>query len=510
MSRPVSSSDELAQPPASVPSSALDARGFDALFSECAADVHAYAISLLRDRAAAEDVTALAFERLYRSRMRLDTNRGTPRAWLFSIARNAALDELRRRRRRPRILRRRRSTGGRMRIITFPGGDPADPESTWVLELEDALNGEAQGSSAESWRELREDVRALAPPMTPAFEQRLRERLAERQTARRRHSRLGRARALGRARRLIRPRAVAAMASVAVAILAVLVVGLGGSRRPGSEARPEFAVAHRAGGAPAVKAASPVHAEKAAEAPATSATGSSAAKAGAQDLAPATGGPAAPPGRVQQLAASVSLSVSPASVQSISEGVARLAVRNEGYVQQSHVQVQQHGSSEASLSLKLPSARLAAALAAIARLAPVSAESQSLQDITNAYEVARQRLADARAERQALLRALAAATTEGQIDSLRERLSQSRSAITQDQAAVQSVSQRASTAEVEVTVLADAAGSSSTSEGLTLRRGLHDALRVLTVALIGILIAGLAIARRVWRRYQRERALDRA
>jgi RNA polymerase sigma-70 factor, ECF subfamily len=79
----------------------LDAQAFDSLFRECAADVHAYAISLLGDRSAAEDVTALAFERLYRSRSRLDHRRGTPRGWLFSIARNAALDELRRRRRRP-------------------------------------------------------------------------------------------------------------------------------------------------------------------------------------------------------------------------------------------------------------------------------------------------------------------------------------------------------------------------------------------------------------------------
>jgi RNA polymerase sigma factor (sigma-70 family) len=62
--------------------------------------VHGYLISLLGDRSAAEDLTALAFERLYRSRLRLDLRRGTPRAWLFSIARNAALDELRQRRRR--------------------------------------------------------------------------------------------------------------------------------------------------------------------------------------------------------------------------------------------------------------------------------------------------------------------------------------------------------------------------------------------------------------------------
>jgi RNA polymerase sigma factor (sigma-70 family) len=88
-------------PPAPSRGEELDAAAFERLFRACAADVHGYAISLLRDRAAAEDVTALAFERLYRSRRRLDRVRGTPRAWLFAIARNAALDELRRRRRHP-------------------------------------------------------------------------------------------------------------------------------------------------------------------------------------------------------------------------------------------------------------------------------------------------------------------------------------------------------------------------------------------------------------------------
>jgi RNA polymerase sigma-70 factor (ECF subfamily) len=72
---------------------------FDALYREAAADVHAYAWSILRDRSAAEDVTALAFERAYRRRNRFDARRGSARAWLFAIARNAALDELRRRRR---------------------------------------------------------------------------------------------------------------------------------------------------------------------------------------------------------------------------------------------------------------------------------------------------------------------------------------------------------------------------------------------------------------------------
>src|SRR5258708_27199689 len=79
----------------------LDEASFDALFRECMRDVHGYALSLLGERAAAEDVTALAFERLLRARRRLDPRRGSPRALLFTIARNAALDELRRRRRQP-------------------------------------------------------------------------------------------------------------------------------------------------------------------------------------------------------------------------------------------------------------------------------------------------------------------------------------------------------------------------------------------------------------------------
>lgn len=56
-------------------------------------------VTLLGDRAAAEDVTAAAFERAYRRRRTFDRRRGEERAWLFGIARNAALDELRRRRR---------------------------------------------------------------------------------------------------------------------------------------------------------------------------------------------------------------------------------------------------------------------------------------------------------------------------------------------------------------------------------------------------------------------------
>ncbi|HSS43578.1 MAG TPA: sigma-70 family RNA polymerase sigma factor [Solirubrobacterales bacterium] len=70
---------------------------FERLYRSSRDDVYAYVASLLRDALAAEEVTAAAFERAYRKRNRFDPERGEPRAWLFGIARNAALDELRRR-----------------------------------------------------------------------------------------------------------------------------------------------------------------------------------------------------------------------------------------------------------------------------------------------------------------------------------------------------------------------------------------------------------------------------
>ncbi len=80
--------------PAAAPGTiALD---FEALYRAARDDVFAYVATLLHDRGAAEDVTALAFERAYRKRKSFDSRRGSQRAWLFGIARNAALDELRR------------------------------------------------------------------------------------------------------------------------------------------------------------------------------------------------------------------------------------------------------------------------------------------------------------------------------------------------------------------------------------------------------------------------------
>jgi RNA polymerase sigma-70 factor, ECF subfamily len=87
------------------------------LYASCRDDLYAYVASLLEDRSLAEDVTALAFERAFRRRRLFNARRGSERAWLFGIARNAALDELRRRKRTSALL-----------------GDP--PADRWVEDEE--------------------------------------------------------------------------------------------------------------------------------------------------------------------------------------------------------------------------------------------------------------------------------------------------------------------------------------------------------------------------------------
>ncbi len=388
-----------------------------------------------------------------------------------------------------------------MRIVQFPTAHDDDgAERAWLEELESALSGDAQGPAAESWRELRDDVRSLAPAMSDDFERELRERVLQRDHAR--------APRTFRPARPSRPKLAAAFSVAVVVLVALIVVAPWRGGRPVEAVPLEHVSSGASVRAPSAAAAPVGKAPAKADSEGTSSTGAA--------TSPSLNGPVSAPGREQELGANVTLAVAPAKVQETADRVSRVVVRDGGFVQSSHVQVQQGHSGEATLTLRLPSEKLSAALASLEQIAPVREESQSLQDITNSYDAARQRLTDVEAERQALLRALAKATTEGEIDSLRERLAQSRVALASAHSALEAVSRRASTAEVEVTVLGDA---HAASEGLTLHRGLHDAGRVLTVTLVVLLIVaavlvplallalGLTAAGRVWRRRRREHVL---
>jgi hypothetical protein len=407
-----------------------------------------------------------------------------------------------------------------MKIIPFPRpGEPGN-EQTFDERIEWALSGEAVGAEADSWRELRSDVRTLSPPISPQFERELRERVEQRAASsrlRRRERRAARA-GLARARAWLgsglRARLLAGAGTCAAVAVVALVI-----------AAPWRQSSSQVGGAPAkapaqVTAGSPGAAGSSAAAVVAPHTKAQPAKGSAQ-VESALASPTAPgessADRVQQRAASLTLAAAPAAVQSLADRVAQLAVREGGFVQRSQVHLQQGTAGEANLQLSLPSIRLSAALAALGRLAPVRAESQSLQDITDEYKAARSKLADAVAERQALLRALSKASTQGEIESLHARLSLAAGAITRARSAFQSVSRRGSTSAVEVTVLGDTHVSGGAS---TLNSALQDAGDVLKVALavlivalavvvpLALLVALGAITWRASRRRLRERALS--
>jgi RNA polymerase sigma-70 factor (ECF subfamily) len=98
---------------------------FEALYRATRDDLYAYVAGLLRDRSAAEEVISQAFERAWRKRRQIDPERGPARAWLFGIARNAALDELRRRSRHGEMPEDVADPAGGPMAPRASGGDPA-------------------------------------------------------------------------------------------------------------------------------------------------------------------------------------------------------------------------------------------------------------------------------------------------------------------------------------------------------------------------------------------------
>jgi Domain of unknown function (DUF4349) len=416
-----------------------------------------------------------------------------------------------------------------MRVIPFPDPGGRRDEPT-LAEIDAALRGEAVGADAEQWRRLRADVRALAPPLPPELQRRLRERIERSWPAEhRREPALTRPRAaLTRLRdRLGHGRRAWALATlgpvVAAAVVALVVVAPWRASTPPIQGQFSSQLGTSTRGAVESAGASPAVAEPAKagvqnkalpdleQAPQAQSSNSGAVGAGAPAAAAGT------PARVQERAASVTLAPRPQDVQSVADQVSQLAGRFGGFVQRSQVSLQPRGQSSATLVLQLPSAKLVTAIGSLAQLAPMRAESQSLQDITSEYDAARTKLSDAVAERQALLRALARATTQGQIESLRERLSLAGAAVVRARSAFETLAKRGSSSTVEVSVSGDAHAAGG---GTTLNRGLDDAGHVLTTALavllvalavlapLAIVAALVALGSRSLRRRLRERALS--
>lgn len=385
-----------------------------------------------------------------------------------------------------------------------------DPIVEQELEaLEAVLAGERRDHELAL---IADEARAAAPPMPPGLALRLESAAAEGfPKARAERARPG---------WLRRPALVPALGALATVLLA-LVVGVS-VLRGGNENDVTFDT-----GAGQAELSTGSSGGSAADSAASSSTaaGSSGALVppAAEDVDTlARRAPASGPRRVRR-AAELILATPIADLQKTSDAVARTADRLGGHVQRSDVSASDE-AGQATFDLRIPTPRLDEAMAALSELGDVRSRTQRAQDITARFTSARSRLQDARAERQALLRALAEADTSQEIDSINARLAIARARIAAAKGDLFGARRAAGLARVSVTVVADPGdnegGALGGGDGWTPGQALDDAVEVLSVA-AGVAIVAVAaaipaavlallalLAWRVYRRRSRELALE--
>jgi hypothetical protein len=362
-----------------------------------------------------------------------------------------------------------------------------DPAVVAELEaLEAALAGDP--AAEPELTALVRDVRAEAPTMAPAFRAHLDERVesefARASSSARRGPRPDGA--VGRGWLARRPPLLPALGFagclLAALVAVVLTVGGGGSSDN----------ANSGAGGVATKVA-PAERQSSGAGAGDSGAGASAPS---PDLAApsAKAAPAAPSGTSgRRVERTTRLELSTTDVQRVADGVVRATQSVGGFVQLSQVRTGD-GNGSASFVLRVPTAKLDDALAALSKLGHVRALEQSADDITGAYDSASARLADARAERRGLLRALGKATTAEQISSLRARIADNRRALQRLQRSFNSVRRRADLATVQVDVVGRPRKHAAAPGGGPWTPGdaAHDAVRVLEVG-AGVALIALAV-----------------
>jgi hypothetical protein len=190
--------------------------------------------------------------------------------------------------------------------------------------------------------------------------------------------------------------------------------------------------------------------------------------------------------------ATLALTVPAQEVQRAADRVVAVTDRFAGIVQDSNVSTDDQGGSQANFDLLFATAQLDRALAALSSLGHVSARTQDALDITDALGSARHRLAESEAERLALLRQLARATSPSQIASIHAQLQLVAGRVSTDATAVRSLERRARYAHVQVTISERRpASSGGAGGGWTPDDALRSALGVLQTTL-GVLLIALA------------------
>ena len=351
-----------------------------------------------------------------------------------------------------------------------PTLDPAMAAELQALEA--ALAGDP--AAEPELAALVRDVRADAPGMAPGFRARLEERVErgfERTSRKRLHS--------------LRPMipALGVAGCVLAALVAVVLSAGGGS-------------SDDAGSTGAGRAAAPAQTESSDSAKSSGGGGgsTSGSAGGGSSSAPALAAPApSAPARQRRVERSTRLELTTTDVQAASDGVVRATQATGGFVQSSQVATGD-GRSTASFVLRVPTSRLDDALARLTKLGHVRSLQQSADDITNVYNGASTRLAEARATRRGLLRALSKATTAQEVSSLRARIADNRRALQRYQRELNAVRNRANYATIGLELTGVARKHAAVPGGGSWTPGdaAHDAVRVLEVS-AGVALIALAV-----------------
>jgi hypothetical protein len=232
-------------------------------------------------------------------------------------------------------------------------------------------------------------------------------------------------------------------------------------------------------------APAPVRSARAVGSPDQSLKATAPGAAASPALAPAPPGP-----RYVQQAATLGLTAPHGKVQSVTDGVIAVTDSLGGIVENSSVTTGDQGADQAQLELQVPAARLQQALASLSRLAHVNSRTQQATDVTDSVGAARGRLTAARAERLALLRQLAGATTPNQVASIHAQLRLVAGQISQDGAQLASLLRSATYSGVSVSITE---GQSAAGGGSPLDVAANDALDVLATSLAVALVALAAL-----------------
>src|SRR5215218_8740110 len=163
------------------------------------------------------------------------------------------------------------------------------------------------------------------------------------------------------------------------------------------------------GGASAGDEAAPMSGRSSAESAGSSGDSSVAAPKPAQPPGGGSPGSVGRRNRAQERSAALTLAARPRAIERVADGILRVTDAAGGFVASSTVSG--GAGSGGSFELRIPNARLDKAIADLSRLADVRERTQSSRDITAETLTARERLREAKREREGLLRALARATT---------------------------------------------------------------------------------------------------